>query len=152
MSFLGKRNYGKTISITIFISIIIPIHWWEWDCNIPSWAQPCFKKSFLAPKNCTFQVGSKTRKKYWIRLAIIILFYCSYILRQNEGGWMILMLFLLFVSFLNSQLQTTTYNQQDVFLKPSQHKIDCHTFNCRCNFQCWLLSLKLICWIFLLLM
>ena len=35
---------------------------WERDCNIPSWAQHCFKKSFLALKNRTFQVKSKTTK------------------------------------------------------------------------------------------
>ena len=35
---------------------------WERDCNIPSWAQHCFKKSFLALEN-RFQVKSKTTKK-----------------------------------------------------------------------------------------
>ena len=35
---------------------------WEWYCNIPSWAQHCFKKSFLALKNGTFQVKSKATK------------------------------------------------------------------------------------------
>ena len=35
---------------------------WERDCNIPSWAQRCFKKSFLALKNRAFQVKSKTTK------------------------------------------------------------------------------------------
>ena len=35
---------------------------WERDCNIPSWVQRCLKKSFLALKNHTFQVKSKTTK------------------------------------------------------------------------------------------
>ena len=35
---------------------------WERDCNIPSWAQGCFKKSFLTLRNRTFQVKSKTTK------------------------------------------------------------------------------------------
>ena len=34
----------------------------ERDSNIPSWAQHCFKKSFLALKNHNFQVDSKTIK------------------------------------------------------------------------------------------
>ena len=35
---------------------------WEWSCNMPSWAQHCFKKYFLALKICNFQVKSKTTK------------------------------------------------------------------------------------------
>ena len=34
----------------------------ERGSNIPSWAQRCFKKYFLALKNHTFQVKSKTTK------------------------------------------------------------------------------------------
>ena len=63
--------------------------YWEQDCNIPFGAQRCFKKSFLALKNCTFQVKSKTTKIF--RKAghyNPFLFFCCSILRHSEGGWM----------------------------------------------------------------
>ena len=98
---------------------------WERDCNIPSWAQHCFKKSFLALKNRTFQVKSKTTK--------II----------NKGGHYNSFFFFLFQYFKTQlkRVNETTTNQQDVVLKISQREIDYHTFNCWCNFQCWLFSL-----------
>ena len=46
----------------IFVTFFPNKRWWEQDCNIPSWAQCCFKKSFLALKNHTFQVKSKITK------------------------------------------------------------------------------------------
>ena len=39
------------------------------------------------------------------------------------------------------RVNETTTNQQDVVLKMLQREIDYHTFNCWCNFQCWLFSL-----------
>ena len=36
----------------------------EQDCNIPSWSQCCFKESYSAFKNHTFQVKSKTTKTF----------------------------------------------------------------------------------------
>ena len=62
---------------------------WERDCNIPSWAQRCFKKSFLALKNRTFQVTSKTTKIFnKAGHYNSFFFFCFSILRHNKGGWM----------------------------------------------------------------
>ena len=98
---------------------------WEQNCNIPSRAQRCFKKSFLALKNRTFQVKSKTTK--------II----------NKAGHYNSFFLLLFQHFKTKlrRVNETTTNQQDVVLEKSQREIDYHTFNCWCNFQCWLFSL-----------
>ena len=87
---------------------------WKRDCNIPSWAQHCFKKSFLALKNRTFQVKSKTTK--------II----------NKAGHYNSFFLLLFQHFKTQlrRVNETTTNQQDVVLKISQREIDYHTFNC----------------------
>ena len=46
----------------IFLTLFPGKRRWERNCNIPSWVQRCFKKSFLAPKNRTFQVKPKTTK------------------------------------------------------------------------------------------
>ena len=46
----------------IFLTLFPSKRRWKQDCNIPSWAQRCFKKSFLALKNRTFQVKPKTTK------------------------------------------------------------------------------------------
>ena len=119
---------------------------WERDCNIPSWVQRCLKKSFLALKNRTFQVKSKTTK---------------IVNKAGHYNSFFLFLFQHFKTQLRRVNETTT-NQQDVVLKISQREIDYHTFNCWCNFQCWLFCLwfiqrkkiqnvKLICQIFLLL-
>ena len=97
---------------------------WERDCNIPSWAQRYFKKSFLALKNRTFQVKSKTTKIF------------------NKADHYNFFIFLF--QHFNTQWRTIskiTTNQQDVVLKILQHAIDYHAFNCWCNFQCWLFSL-----------
>ena len=60
---------------------------WEQDCNIPSWAQHCFKKSFLALKNRTFPVKSKTTKLFNKADHYNSFFFsCSNVLRHNEGG------------------------------------------------------------------
>ena len=93
---------------------------WERDCNIPSWAQRYFKKSFLARKNRAFQIKSKTTK--------II----------NKGGHYISFFLFLFQHFKTQlrRVNETTTNQQDVVLKISQWEIHYHTFNCLCNFQC----------------
>ena len=90
---------------------------WKRDCNIPSWAQHCFKKSFLALKNRTFQVKSKTTK--------II----------NKAGHYNSFFLLLFQHFKTQlrRVNETTTNQQDVVLKISQREIDYHTFNCWCS-------------------
>ena len=87
---------------------------WERDCNIPSWAQRCFKKSFLALKSRTFQVKSKTTK--------II----------NKAGHYNSFFLLLFQHFKTKlrRVNETTTNQQDVVLEKSQREIDYHTFNC----------------------
>ena len=59
---------------------------WGGDCNIPSWAQHCFKKSFLALKNRTFQVKSKTTKIFnKADNYNSFFFFCSNVLRHNEG-------------------------------------------------------------------
>ena len=86
----------------------------EPDCNIPSWAQRCFKKSFLALKSRTFQVKSKTTK--------II----------NKAGHYNSFFLLLFQHFKTKlrRVNETTTNQQDVVLEKSQREIDYHTFNC----------------------
>ena len=73
----------------IFLTFFLNKRLWEQDCNIPSWAQRCFKKSFLALKNHTFQVKSKTTKifnkaSHYSSFS----FFCSSILIHNEGGWM----------------------------------------------------------------
>ena len=101
---------------------------WERDCNIPSWAQHCFKKSFLALKNRTFQVKSKTTK---------------IVNKAGHYNSFFLFLFQHFKTQLRRVNETTT-NQQDVVLKISQREIDYHTFNCWCNFQCWLFSLQMV--------
>ena len=95
---------------------------WERDCNIPSWAQSCFKNFSLALKNRTFQLKSKTIKIF-NKVSHIILF----LLQHFKTQW--------------RRVNETTTNQQDVVLKISQREIDYHTFNCWCNFQCWLFSL-----------
>ena len=46
---------------------------WEWDCNIPSWAQRYFKKSFLALKN------RQKQPKCSIRQAIIIILFFFFV-------------------------------------------------------------------------
>ena len=45
--------------------------------NIPSWVKRCFKKSFLALKNGTFQVTLWISKKHSVWLAITFFFFCS---------------------------------------------------------------------------
>ena len=98
---------------------------WERDCNIPSWAQSCFKTSFLALKNRTFQVKSKTTK-----IINKTGHYNSFFLFSSQH----------FKTQLRRVNETTT-NQQDVVLKISQREIDYHTFNWWCNFPCFLFSL-----------
>ena len=99
---------------------------WERDCNIPSRAQQCFKKSFFALKNLFFfQVKWKASKK--VNKA------CHY-------NYFFLFLFQHFRTQLRRVNETTT-NQRDIVLKISQCEIDYNTFNCWCNFQCWLFSL-----------
>ena len=62
---------------------------WEPDRNISSWAQRCFKKSFLALEKRTFQVKSKTTKIFNKAGHFnSFLFLCCSILRHSEGGWM----------------------------------------------------------------
>ena len=98
---------------------------WERDCNIPSRAQRCFKKSFLALKNRTFQVKWKTTK-----IINKTGHYNSFFLFSSQH----------FKTQLRRVNETTT-NQQDVVLKILQREIDYHTFNWWCNFQCLLFSL-----------
>ena len=51
---------------------------WEPGINIPSWVKCCFKKSFSALKNRTFQVTSKLSKKCAVRYGNYnFLFFCS---------------------------------------------------------------------------
>ena len=97
---------------------------WEWDYNIPSWVQHCFK-IFLALKNRTFQVKSKTTK-----IINKTGHYNSFFLFSSQH----------FKTQIRRVNETTT-NQQDVVLKISQCEIDYHTFNWWCNFHCLLFSL-----------
>ena len=99
---------------------------WKRDCNIPSWAQHCFKKSFSALKNRTFQVKSKTTK---------------IVNKAGHYNYYFLFLFQHFKTQLRRVNETAT-NQQDVILKITKREIDYHTFNCCCNSQCWLFSLQ----------
>ena len=84
------------------------------DCNVPSWAQHCFKKFFLALKDRTFQVKSKTTK---------------IVNKANHSNYFFLFLFQHFKTQLRRVNETTT-NQQDVVLKIKQSEIDYHNFQC----------------------
>ena len=100
--------------ISIFATFFTNKRRWERDCNIPSWAQRCFKKSFVPLKNRDFQVKSKATK-------IVI----------KVGHYNYFLFFLL--QHFKTQLRRvneTTSNQQDVVLKILQREIDYHTFNC----------------------
>ena len=57
----------------------------EQDCNIPSWAQRYFKKSFLALENRTSKATKIFNKAGHYNS---FFFFCSSILRHNKGGWM----------------------------------------------------------------
>ena len=98
---------------------------WERDCNIPSWAQHRFKKSFSALKNRTFQVKSKRAIK---------------VNKADHYNFFFPFLFHHFKTHIKRMNETTT-NQQDVVLKILQREIDYRKFNCWRNFQCWLFSL-----------
>ena len=97
---------------------------WERYCNILSWAQHCFKKSFLGLINRTFQAKFKTTK----------------IINKSDHYNSFFFLFQHFKTQLRRVNETTT-NQQDVVLKIWQRETDYHTLNCWCNLQCWLFSL-----------
>ena len=97
----------------------------ERDCNIPFWAQHYLKKFFLALKNCTFQVKSKTTK---------------IVNKVGHYNYYFLFLFQHFKTQVRRVNETTT-NQQAVVLKILQREIDYYTFNCWCSFQCLLFSL-----------
>ena len=99
----------------IFLTFFTNKRRWEWDCNIPSLAQHCFKKSFLALKNRIFQLKSKTIKIFNKASHIILL-----LLQHFKTQW--------------RRVNETTTNQQGVVLKISQREIDYHTFNCWCYF------------------
>ena len=136
---------------------------WEWDCSIPSWAQHCFKKFFLALKNRTFQVKLKkhktleelsksqhdqgcTIKKVKLNeenTDFLLTDFTTFTKIVNKAGYYNSFFLFLFQHFKTqlSRVNETTTNQQDVVLKISRREIDYHTFNCWCNFQCWLFSL-----------
>ena len=76
-------------------------------------------------KTVLFKLSQK-QPKHSIRLAIIVLFFL-FLFKHFKAQW--------------KRVRETTTNQQDVVLKISQHEIDYYTFNCQCNFQCWLFSL-----------
>ena len=80
----------------------------ERGCNIPSWVQRYFKKSFLALKNDTFQVKSKTTK---------------IINKTGRYNSFFIFLFRHFKTQLGMVNETAT-NQQDVVLKISQREIE----------------------------
>ena len=62
-------------------------------------------KIFLSPKILYFSSWVKSTQQILSKVGHCNCFFCcSYLLRQNEGGWVILMFFLLFVSFLYSRL------------------------------------------------
>ena len=87
---------------------------WERDCNIPSWAQHRFKKSFSALKNRTFQVKSKRA------------------IKVNKADHYNIFFPFLFHHFKThkKRMSETTTNQQDVVLKILQREIDYRKFNC----------------------
>ena len=97
---------------------------WERDCNIASWEQRCFKKSFLALKNRTIQFKSKTTKIF-----------------NKTGHYNFLLFLLLHFKTQWRRVKKTAINQLDVVFKISQREVDYHTFKCWCNLQCRLFSL-----------